>query len=353
VTESRARRSGELVRSALQLFALGALLATAFWIVRPFLAAALWAAMIAVATWPLLLHAQRLLGGRRAPAVALLTLVLLLLLVIPMYLGVDALVENAEDISNLSHSLASFTLPQPPHWLEGLPLVGARAAGEWRELAASNPEELAARITPYARDIARWLVSEIGSIGALLLHFLLTVILTAILYTSGESAGVGVERFARRLGGEPAEKAVRLAAQAIRAVALGVIVTALVQTTLVALGLFAIGIPFAAVLTLVSFVLAIAQIGAAPVLIGAVIWGYYELGSVWGTVFLVWAVFCATIDNFVRPVLIKRGADLPLLLIFAGVVGGLIAFGVVGLFVGPVVLAVTYMLLGDWLAETE
>jgi predicted PurR-regulated permease PerM len=341
------------VRSALQLFALAALLATAFWIVRPFLAAGLWAAMIATSTWPVRLRLQTVFGGRRAPATALLTLVLLLVLVIPFYLAISALVENAEDIANLSHSVESMSLPQPPAWLESVPLVGAKAAEQWRELASATPEELTARVTPYARDIARWLVAEIGSIGALLLNFLLTVILSAILYTSGDSAAAGVERFARRLGGDPAEKAVRLAAQAVRGVALGVIVTALVQTALVALGLIAIGIPFAPVLTLASFVLAIAQIGAAPILVGAVIWGYYELGTLWGTVFLVWAVFCSTIDNLVRPVLIKRGADLPLLLVFAGVVGGLIAFGVVGLFIGPVVLAVTYMLLGDWLASRE
>jgi predicted PurR-regulated permease PerM len=339
------------VRSALQLSALAALLATAFWIVRPFLVAGLWAAMITIATWPLLLQGQRLFGGRRAPAVALLTLVLLLLLVIPLYLGISALVENADDIANLSHSVASLSLPQPPEWLERVPAVGAKAAAEWRELVAATPEQLAARVTPYARDIARWLVSEIGSIGALLLNFLLTVILTAVLYSTGEQAADGVQRFARRLGGEQAEKAARLAGQAVRAVALGVIVTALVQTVLVAAGLIAIGIPFAPVLALVSFVLAVAQIGAAPVLIGAVIWGYFELGALWGSVFLVWAVFCSTIDNLIRPVLIRRGADLPLLLIFAGVVGGLVAFGVVGLFIGPVVLAVTYMLLGDWLAE--
>ena len=351
--ERSSRRSGELVRSALQLFALGALLATAFWIVRPFLAAGLWAAMIATSTWPILLRLQAVFGGRRAPAVALLTLVLLLVLVIPFYLAISALVDNAEDIANLSHSVASLSLPQPPAWLESVPLVGAKAAEQWRELTSATPEELAARVTPYARDIARWLVAEIGSIGALLLNFLLTVILSAILYTSGDSAAAGFERFARRLGGEPAEKSVRLAAQAVRAVALGVVVTALVQSALVAVGFVAIGIPFAAVLTLASFVLAIAQIGAAPILIGAVIWGYYELGTLWGTVFLIWAVFCSTIDNLVRPVLIKRGADLPLLLIFAGVVGGLIAFGVVGLFIGPVVLAVTYMLLGDWLASGE
>ena len=111
------------------------------------------------------------------------------------------------------------------------------------------------------------------------------------------------------------------------------------------------GVPFAPILTALAFILAVAQVGAGPVLIGAVIWVYAVEGAVWGTVFLVWAIFCGGFDNFLRPLLIKRGADLPLLLIFAGVVGGLIAFGVVGLFIGPVVLAVAYTLLVDWMSE--
>jgi len=161
----------------------------------------------------------------------------------------------------------------------------------------------------------------------------------------------GAERFAHRLAGEEGAKAVSLAAQAVRAVALGVVVTAILQSVLVAIGLAIAGVPFAAILTAVTFMLAVAQVGAAPVLIGAVIWVYTVKGGGWGTVFLVWAIFCATFDNLLRPLLIKRGADLPLLLIFGGVVGGLIAFGIVGLFIGPVVLAVAYTLLMDWMPE--
>ena len=146
-------------------------------------------------------------------------------------------------------------------------------------------------------------------------------------------------------------KAVSLGAQAVRAVALGVVVTAILQSALAGIGFAIAGVPFASILTALAFILAVAQVGASPVLIGGVIWVYATKGAGWGTVFLVWAVFCGTFDNFLRPLLIKRGADLPLLLIFAGVVGGLIAFGVVGLFIGPVVLAVAYMLLIDWMSE--
>jgi predicted PurR-regulated permease PerM len=184
-----------------------------------------------------------------------------------------------------------------------------------------------------------------------LVQFLLTVLISAILYANGERAAEIADRFAARLAGARGEGAVHLAAQATRAVALGVVLTAVVQSVLGGIGLAVVGVPFAMFLTAVMFVLAVAQVGGGPVLIGATIWVYMKNGAVWGTGFLVWAIFCGTLDNFVRPVLIRRGADLPLLLIFAGVIGGLVAFGILGLFVGPVVLAVGYTLFLEWIAE--
>ena len=141
---------------------------------------------------------------------------------------------------------------------------------------------------------------------------------------------------------------VTLAGQSVRAVALGVVVTALVQTTLGGIGLAVAGIPFATMLTGMIFLLCIAQLGPILVMIPATIWLYSTGSTGWGTVLLVWSIAVGVIDNFLKPILIKRGADLPILLIFAGVLGGLLAFGVIGLFVGPVVLAVTYTLLGSW-----
>jgi predicted PurR-regulated permease PerM len=136
-------------------------------------------------------------------------------------------------------------------------------------------------------------------------------------------------------------------------VALGVVVTALVQALLGGVGLVVAGVPLAGFLTAVMFVLAVAQIGAGPVLIIATIWLYWKMDTTTATIFLVWAVFVGTIDNVLRPFLIKSGADLPLLLIFAGVIGGLLAFGVVGLFVGPVVLAIAYTEVVAWVQDVD
>lgn len=350
MSDPESRQSAELVRSALQLLALGGLLLAALWVLRPFLIALTWATMIAVAAWPLLLGAEHWLG-RRSRAVGLLTAVLLLALMVPGYLGVRAIVENAHDVAELSQKLATWSVPPPPAFIEAIPLVGEKLATDWRQIASEDPGTRAERLTPYARDLARWLVGQIGGLGTLLVHFLLTVVLAAVLFARGEVASDAAIRFARRLAGDRGEKAALLAAGAIRAVALGVVLTALIQSALVGLGFAAIGLPFAAVLTALAFMLAIAQIGPVPILIGAVVWSYLHYGAGWGSAYLVWALICGLVDNVVRPLLIKRGADLPLLLVFGGVIGGLLAFGVVGLFIGPAVLAVAYMLLGEWMNE--
>jgi predicted PurR-regulated permease PerM len=347
------RASSDLARATLQLLALGILIASSFWIMRPFLVALTWAIMIVVATWPLLLRVQAWLGGRRPLAVGVMTMVLLLILVVPLYFGIGAIVENAKQVADWSKSLATLTVPQPPDWIGGLPLVGAKVAARWQQLAAAGPEEVAARLDPFVRKLLLWFVGQVGSVGLLVVQFLLTVIIAAILYANGETAARGAARFARRLAGPQGENAVHLAAQAVRGVALGVVVTAILQSGCSGIGLAVVKVPFATILTAGVFVLCVAQIGPALVLLPTAIWVYAKSGVVWGTGFLVWSIFCGTFDNFLRPLLIKRGADLPLLLIFAGVIGGLIAFGVIGLFIGPVVLAVAYTLLVDWVSESS
>jgi len=234
-----------------------------------------------------------------------------------------------------------------------VPLVGPKLAAEWRAVETLGTDELQASVAPYAKDAGRWILGKAGSLAVFFLHLLLTVIISALLYSQGEAAAGGVRAFARRLGGPRGEESVVLAGQAIRAVALGVLVTAFVQAALGGIGLVVAGVPLAGFLTAIMFVLAVAQIGAGPVLLLAVVWLYWT-GDTWtATAFLVWALFVGSIDNVLRPLLIKRGADLPLVLIFAGVIGGLVAFGVVGLFVGPVVLAVAYTLLAGWVKEGD
>ncbi|NIR92361.1 MAG: AI-2E family transporter [Gammaproteobacteria bacterium] len=142
-----------------------------------------------------------------------------------------------------------------------------------------------------------------------------------------------------------------MAAKSVRAVAQGVVITALAQSILAGIGLAVIGVPYASLLTALIFMLTIAQIGAGPVLIPAIIWLFWKGSMAWGIAMLVWTSIVMSMDGFMRPILIRRNANLPLLLIFAGVIGGLIAFGVIGLFIGPVLLAVSYTLMKAWVDE--
>ena len=343
-------RPVDLVRVILQVLALGVLILATLWVIRPFVVAVVWATAVAVATWPLLRWAQSWLGGRRSLAVAVMTLVLTLVLILPFYFVVGTIANNVEQVTLWSEKLANLTSFGPPAWIKAIPLVGARIAARWQQLSLSKPEQISAQLSPLIRTLGLWFLNQIGNLGLLLLEFVLTVIVAAILYAQGETAAGGVEAFMQRLVGPEGVAAVHLAALAIRSVALGIVVTAVVQTVLAGIGLAVAGVPFATLLTAFIFVLAIAQIGPAPVLLGAVIWTFSSSGAIWGTALLVWSIFCSTLDNVLRPLLIRRGAHLPLLLIFAGVIGGLIGFGVIGLFIGPVVLAVAYTLLVDWVS---
>lgn len=342
----------DLTRTLLAVLFIGVLIAANFWILKPFLPSLVWAVIIVVATWPILLRVQSLLGGKRGAAVAIMTLGLLALLIAPMLLAVVTILENVERVKDLFKTLEAQGLPPMPAWVSGIPLLGPRVAEAWGELAAAGQEGLAARLAPHVKEIVTWAVDQAGGIGVMIVQFLLTVIIAAILYSGGEATADAVRRFARRLAGQRGDDVTVLAGKAVRGVALGVGLTALVQSVLGGIGLAVTGVPAATVLTAVMLLLCIAQLGPGLVLIPAVIWLFWSGQTLWGSVLLVWTVIVGTMDNFLRPILIRKGADLPLLLIFAGVIGGLIAFGIIGLFIGPVVLAVTYTLLEAWVSES-
>jgi predicted PurR-regulated permease PerM len=343
----------DITHTVLSVLFIAGLIAASFWILRPFLVSLVWASVIVVATWPVLEGLQARLGNRRGFAITLMALVLLLTVLVPLMFAVLTIANNAEDISAQVKLLTSGSLASPPDWVERIPVVGEKLAEQWKEFASLSPEERSARVTPYARPVLQWFVAQAGGIGMTMVYFLLTVIMTIILYAKGETVRVGVFRFARRLAGRRGEEAAILAGKAVRGVLLGVVVTALTQAALGGLGLFIAGVPAAALLTAVILILCLAQLGPLPVLIPVVIWLYWSGQAVHATVLLVISVFAGTIDNVLRPFLIRKGADLPLLLIFAGVIGGLVAFGVIGLFIGPVVLAVTYTLLTAWVLQSD
>lgn len=341
----------DLTRTTLAVICILLLIAGSLWVLLPFLAATVWATMLVVATWPILKSVEARLGNRRAPAVALMTLGMLLLLLIPLWAAIDTIAEHAEEVSSLARRLADSGLPQPPEWVGKVPVVGKRLSATLSSWADAGPAGLEASVGPYLSDAARWVYNQAGSLGGTLVQFVLVVILSAVMYAGGESAASGIRRFGRRLAGQRGEESVILAGKAIRSVALGVGVTAVVQTVLGGIGLAVAGVPFASLLSAVMLMLCIAQLGPALVLFPAVAWMYWTGENAWATFLLVWSVVVSLLDNVLRPMLIKKGADLPLLLIFAGVIGGLLGFGLIGIFVGPVILAVTYTLLEAWVND--
>jgi predicted PurR-regulated permease PerM len=348
-TTTSAAPNRELTRITLSVLGIGILIAGCLRVLEPFLVSILWATMIVVSTWSLMLAIQARLGGRRGAAVAVMTVILLLVLFVPLYLSVSTVLQQSTRIKDLARDLSTQGLPAPPAWFISIPLVGHKLSERWTALAALEPAQLTERVTPYLRTGISWFAARAGSFGSMVLSFLLTVIISAILYAKGEASARGLLRFFHRLAGDRGDEIVILAGKAIKAVALGIVVTAAVQTALAGIGLFAAQVPFAGVLTAIVLVLCIAQVGPLLAMLPCVIWLYTTGAPGRGTLLLVFMIVAIVIDNILRPLLIRRGVELSLLLILPGVIGGLLWLGIIGLFVGPVVLAVTSTLIDSWI----
>jgi predicted PurR-regulated permease PerM len=347
------RPKDDLAKTVISILALCGLILTVFWIVRPFMTAAVWAAFIAVSTWPILLRVQKLLWKKRGLAVAAMTLTLLLVFLLPFLGAVGALISHGGAIADFTKALPAYPIPPPPDFLDKIPVAGPKAHETWQKLAADGWPALMEKISPYLVKVAHWFAGRVGSLGVLMAQCLLTLILTAIFYASGEEAVEFLRAFLHKLLGQPGEGLLPLIRGAIRGVAMGVVVTALLQSTFSGIGLAIAGVPFAGPLTAAMVILCIAQVGPGLVLIPATLWGFSSLGTGWGTFLLIWSLVAMVMDNFIKPILIKAGAPLPVLLVFAGVLGGLISLGLIGIFVGPVVLAVAHTLMKAWLQREE
>jgi predicted PurR-regulated permease PerM len=307
---------------------------------------------VVIATWPLLLK-MRASTGKPWLAVFIMTGITLLAVILPFGFAVSTLLDLAHRGPEVLSDIFTRGLGPPPEWLGKIPIAGRELVTKWQDLAAGGREGLIEAARPYAGAAAQWAIAVTGGIGVVAINILLTIILVAILYSQGEIAGRGALAFGFRLGGERGMEVMRLAAQAVRSVALGVVVTALVQSVLAGLALWICGIPRPGVLAALIFMLGIAQLGPLPIMVPAIGWLFWTDQVGWGILLLILAIPIGALDNVLRPILIRRGVQLPMLLIIAGVIGGLIGFGVMGLFVGPVILAASYTLVKSWVAEGQ
>ncbi len=340
----------DLLKLLFALFFILLLITTSFWVLSPFILGFIWAGMVVIATWPLLEKLQQRLWGKRWMAVSVMTLLLVLLFVIPIALLVSSLLENSAPLIAWAKSPAPFQLPQL-EWLNKIPVIGDSLSLKWQDLVADGSNALLNKIPPYIGKAATWFFAQAANAGRFLFHLVLMVMFSILLYWKGEQVMLGIRHFAIRLADKRGDAVVLLAAQSIRAVALGIVVTALVQAIAGGIGLAIVGIPYPMLLTVLMFVCCVAQLGPLLVLIPSIAWLYWTGETTWGTILAIWSLILTTMDGVLRPFLIRLGADLPMVLILTGVIGGIISLGVIGLFIGPVVLAVSYSLLLAWMDE--
>jgi predicted PurR-regulated permease PerM len=344
------RPTGDLARIVLAVAALVLLIGGSLYIVHPFVPALIWGSTIVVTTWPLMLRIQRQFGGRRWLAVTVMLLLEIVVICIPTYAAVSTLADHTADIMNFIERLPDYALPSPPGWLRSVPLID-HATDEWQKLSDAGPGGILAKLEPYAAVVAKWLLVQMGLVGSFAVHLILMLIVCGLLYGHGEGAVGLVTALALRVAPGNGANIVHLTGQSIRAIALGVVVTALVQASLGAAGLWVAGIPFAGVLSALMLVMCLVQLGPLLPMLGCVIWLFMHDAQLTASVLLVWTIGVSALDNVLRPILIRRAVALPMVLILSGVLGGLIAIGAVGLFIGPVILAVTYHLLLAWIDQ--
>ena len=350
MAEARAE-SRDLPRSVLEVLFILGLAAGCLWILRPFLTALVGAATIAISTWPMLTGLQRRLGGHRWLSISVVMAVLAIAILAPVYFAAVAAVQSAGALSAWVHDLPHRELPALPGWLAGAPLVGSRLEQAWGDLAKGGAEGIKARLADHTGEILRWLMGRLGNLAGMLVQLLLTLGITGLLYARGESVAAVLLRFARRLAGVPGEQAARLAALATRGVGLGVVLTPLLQSIVAGAGMVVAGAPHVGLFSLAVLLSCLAQAGPIPAMLIPVVWLYARGAALPALGLLAWAIVVHICGPVVRPLLIKRGVDLPIVLIISGVIGGVTAFGVVGLFIGPVLLAVASALLEGWMAE--
>jgi predicted PurR-regulated permease PerM len=354
VPETTARRahSGDYERYAV-FAAILVLVIGCYMVIRPFLIAFIWGVIISISTRGLYDRCLKLVGGRAKLAAGLAALFLVAVLLIPIAALALNLAEGIPKLTAWFDGIMAGGLKEPPSWLEGLPLVGRAAADKWRAFAA-DPTLLREQLRPILGPLKGFLVAAVGGIGVGLVQFALALVVTGLLYVRGNKFAAAVDRVVYRLGGEFGRRQIAVVRSTVRGVFNGMLGTCAVQAVLAMIGFWIAGIPSVLLLGVGTFFLSVIPGGPALLWAPAAIW-LFATGSTGRGIFLVaWGVLIVGgSDNIVRPLLIGKGIDAPLALVFLGVIGGVFAFGFLGLFIGPVLLIVAYNLLDEWLSTAS
>ncbi|CAO3424451.1 AI-2E family transporter [Azospirillum doebereinerae] len=343
----RTPRSGDVERIAVAMLFL-TLVAGCMAVLRPFLAAMLWAAILAFSTWPLHRRLERLLGGRRTLSALLMTLAIAAALIVPLAVMGAQLADNVVTLAGQLRFLAAQPAPPPPAWLAELPLVGGRLAERWARLG-QNGTSLAVRLEPYVGFARDWILGVIATLAAGGGEVAISVLTSFFIYRDGSAALRMTEGVAHRVAGSRARHLLNAAGAAVNGIVRGVLGTALIQSFLLTGGFLAAGVPAAFLLGFLSFFLSFIPLGVALVWGPAALWLSSQGAGEWAVALALWSVLVVGgIDHVLKPIIISRSGNLPFLLIFLGMLGGAAAFGLLGLFLGPTLLAVGHSLIVDW-----
>ena len=317
-------------------------------VLLPFTTAILFGAILAIAAWPLRDFLLRC-GLKRGLAATLLLLLALALIALPLMALAPSL---AEHLTHGADRLRSYfaSAPQLPAWLAGLPFVGERLARIW-DKAMLAEGGIRAMLEPYSTSLRQVLVSAAGALAGSVLQIILSLVVAALFWVSGDALAARLRQFLRKLCGETAAAELDVAAGAVRGVAYGVVGTAAIQAVVMAIGLVVAGVPGAALLGFVTLLLALSQIGAPLIVVvwgGAAVWLFGQDQQGWGIFLIVWGLVVSMMDNVIKPWLIGFGVAMPMSLTILGVFGGFVAFGFLGLFIGPTLIAVGFTILEAW-----
>jgi predicted PurR-regulated permease PerM len=333
------------------LLVLGAIIFACLWIARPLLGVVAWGALVAIALAPMHRMLARKFGNRPKMAATLLVLVLMALVIFPLSFVPAAIESAADGLARITNNWTELKLPPPPAWVADLPLFGRRLAERWT--AVSNSEELLRGIKPFLGPTFQWLVAQGASLGLAILEILVAIILMGIFLATETGLTSTFHKIANRLGGASAEKLLEVAVRTVRSVAQGVIGTALIQGFLSGIGFVIAGVPFAITLGALSFGTAMLQIGTWLVWIPAAAWLSYQGETGWALFTTVLGIIINVLDNLIKPLLIGHGAGVPLWIIFIGVIGGILSIGLIGIFIGPLVMAAGYSIITSWLSQKD
>ena len=328
---------------------LAVLLATACWLIlRPFVPLLAWGIIIAVAAYPSFKRLRAALGGRGTLAAVIFTLVLLILLIVPVALLAGTLVEGVRTMA-IHFREGTLVIPPPPVGVESWPVIGEPVDKLW-SLAASDLGQALRSFAPQIKTVMPSVVTASAGFGFTVLQFLLSILVAGALLAKAQAAYEMTCLLTKRIFGKRGPEFQLLMASTIRSVTTGILGVAFIQSVLAGLGFLVVGLPGAGLWALVFLIVAVLQVGVL-VLIPAVVYVFAVSTITKAVIFLIWCVIVGLSDNVLKPILLGRGAAVPIIVVFLGAIGGFITLGIIGLFVGAIVLSVGYKLFLAWIEE--